>query len=91
MRQLCAAEQFGSSMQAIPLLKMITKKDTIPCTRIAPDRIIRSAREIWLTIFYSVYRLIVAGVERKRPWDLIPTIKKRTSHKREGAAPQKLE
>ncbi|MGE7839127.1 hypothetical protein, partial [Viridibacillus arvi] len=31
-----------------------------------------SQREIWLTIFYSIYRLIVAGVERKSPWDLIP-------------------
>lgn len=31
------------------------------------DRIIRSAREIWLTIFYSVYRLIVTLVEHAGP------------------------
>jgi len=35
----------------------------------APVRIIRSTGVIWLTIFYSIYRLIVAGVERKHPWD----------------------
>jgi len=32
-------------------------------------------RKIWLTIFYSIYRLIVSGVERTCPWDLIPTTK----------------
>ena len=27
-----------------------------------------------MTIFYSIYRLIVAGVERSGPWDLIPSL-----------------